>query len=529
MLDSLDPPVYAGTPLPAWVTRLRGHQVRAVNAICDAFDEVDLVILDAPVGSGKTLIGELVRRELKVARATYIATDKALQDQVLRDFDYGRVLKGRSNYRPQRASGSITCDDCTLQGGMCRWCGDPPTCSYRIAKERAITAELAVLNTSMFLAAANHARFFMENELVIADECDLLEESLIKFIEFEVPQWLGKKMGLTYPVKGARKPTIITWLNELGVAMERQRGVLSDPKQLRSVVSLIRGARDLADVLSRDLATGDANEEDDSGHWVRDYETQTFKYRPVTVSKQGWSKLWRYGDKWLLMSGTVVSAEELVDSLGWQGEYRVITVPSTFPVENRRIIAAPIADMTRKAGERDWAKLLVAIAKICAEHEGRVLVHTVSYALAKYLYRNSQDIGRPVFTHENSQGKAAALDAYLRTENAVLLSPSMARGVDLFDDRCRVQIICKCPFPSLGDRQVSSRLRLPGGDLWYAVKTARDIVQMTGRGVRSKDDWCVTYVMDQQFPRNIWQRYKKLFTDAFRDAVDMKADIRWLL
>lgn len=528
MLDSLSRPDYAGTPLPDWVTRLRPHQVRAVNQVVDAFDEVDLVILDAPVGSGKTLIGELERRELKVSKATYICTDKQLQDQVLNDFNYGRVLKGRANYRPQLATGAITCDDCQLPGG-CRHCSDIPTCPYRVAKERALGAELAVLNTSMFLTSANYARFFVENELVIADECDLLEGALIGFIEVEVPQWLGKMLRLEYPVKGARKPTIIKWLVELRDGVEKAKQLCGgDPKKLRSIDGLRRNAAELADVLSRDLAAG-GGDDDESGHWVRDYDTSTFKMRPVTVSRQAEKMLWRYGSKWLLMSGSVVSAEELVESLGWTREYRVVTVPSTFPVENRRIVSAPVADMTRKAGERDWPRLLTAIAKVCAEHEGRVLVHTVSYALAKYLYRNSQNIGRPVFGHENSRGKMAALDAYLRTENAVLFSPSMARGVDLYDDRCRVQIICKCPFPSLGDRQVSSRLRLPGGDLWYAVKTARDIVQMTGRGVRSKDDWCVTYIMDQSFPKNIWRRYKALFAEGFVEAVDMKADVRWLL
>lgn len=530
-LDTLDRPDYTGEPLPPWVTRLRPHQVRAVNKVVDAFEDVDLVILDAPVGSGKTLIGELVRRELKV-KGLYVCTDRALQDQVLRDFSYAKVLKGRSNYIPQLATGSITCDDCNISKGVCQWCSYPTGCPYRVAKENALAADLAVLNTSMFLSSANYPRFFIENELVIADECDLLEEALIKFIEFEVPQWLGKALALEYPVKAARKTTIINWLKDFRERLDGDKALMlaGDPKKKRAIDGLSRAARELVDALSKDLASGDVKDDDeDIGHWVRDYETQTFRMRPVTVNRQAPRKLWMYGDKWLLMSGTVVSAEELVESLGWQGDYRVVTVPSTFPVENRMLTVAPVADMTRRAGDRDWPKVVTAIERILAEREGRALVHTVSYALTRYLATHLKTGHRRLFYHTDARGKQGALQAFQNTPNAVLLSPSCQRGVDLFDELCRIQIICKTPFPSLGDRQVSSRLRLPGGDLWYAVKTARDVVQMTGRGVRSKDDWCLTYVLDQQFPKNIWRKYKHLFTEAFKESVDMKADVRWLL
>lgn len=109
-----------------------------------------------------------------------------------------------------------------------------------------------------------------------------------------------------------------------------------------------------------------------------------------------------------------------------------------------------------------------------------------------------------------------------------MFAPSMSRGVDLAGDKCRVQIIVKCPFPSLGDKQIKARMGLPGGQQWYSVKTVRDIVQMTGRGVRSADDWCYTYILDKQFTRNVWGSNKLLFPGYFREAVDVRADTRWL-
>ena len=60
------------------------------------------------------------------------------------------------------------------------------------------------------------------------------------------------------------------------------------------------------------------------------------------------------------------------------------------------------------------------------------------------------------------------------------------------------------------------------------MQTIRDIVQMTGRGVRSADDWAITYVLDSQFTKNVW-RNKFLFPEWWREAVNLGADVRWLM
>ncbi len=67
---------------------------------------------------------------------------------------------------------------------------------------------------------------------------------------------------------------------------------------------------------------------------------------------------------------------------------------------------------------------------------------------------------------------------------------------------------------------------MPGGQLWYTVQTIRDIVQMCGRGVRHKEDFATCYILDQQFARNLWGKWKGYFPEWFREAVDTKRDIR---
>jgi Rad3-related DNA helicase len=98
----------------------------------------------------------------------------------------------------------------------------------------------------------------------------------------------------------------------------------------------------------------------------------------------------------------------------------------------------------------------------------------------------------------------------------------MSRGVDFDGDKCRVQVVAKCPFPNLGDKKISARMHLPGGDLWYQVQTVRSMVQMTGRAVRGPDDWATTYILDKQFAVNVYRKSLRLFPRWWRDAVDTR-------
>lgn len=560
-----DRPDYPDDQLPEWVTELRPHQVTAVREIVAAFDDgADVVYLDAPVGAGKTLIGELVRRELGIRKGLYICTDKALQDQFLRDFDYAKVLKGRANYVPPKAIGEVTCEDCTYQGGgsNCSWCESVFECPYRVARERALGrrdtdsgqftggARVAVLNTAYMLSAANFTRNMRKYQFIVADECDMLEGALIGFIEYRVPEWIGKLAQLTYPKKGVHKPTLVTWLHDAAAIVEEtlsKQGDKLDIKQRNKITSFIQETKIVAQYVQQDVDAARSHEDDDSdsdasGRWIRDYgddrnPIRTLSLRPVIVSPYGARRLWTHGYKWLLMSGTVISADEMSDSLGLPLDYRTVTIDSPFPIENRPIILAPVANVTASSlreSNEPIENLVYAIEQIAQQYEGRMLIHTVSYKLTKELMQRCQmrtPDGKPrvKVQYTSAREKDYALRKYLATPDAAIFAPSMDRGVDLKDDRCRVQIIAKCPFPSLGDKQVSSRMHLPGGQQWYSVKVIRDIVQMTGRGVRSETDHCVTFILDEQFTRNVWGRNKPLFPKYFRDAVDTRFDVRPLM
>ena len=544
-----DRPDYNGdpNPLPPWVRGLRSTQVDAVRQAIEAFrDGTDVVFMDAPVGAGKTLIGELTRREMGIKNALYICSDKSLQDQFLRDFPYAKVLKGKANYKPPFGFADTTCEDCTYngEGTECVFCDAPHNCPYRVARRQALGsrtpegkwvggAPIAVLNTAYFLTAANLARIVRRYDLIIVDECDMMESALSGFIEYEVPKWIGKLLSLDYPKKGVHKKTIADWLDDAAVRGARYLTTQHDlnVKQVNRLEGWVRATESTAKLVRRDAESND--DDDQEGAWIREYkdgryDVETLKLRPVLVSSYGTNNLWWWGKKFLFMSGTIISSDEMADSLGLPLDYATVKVPSSFPVENRQIILAPVANMTARSEDREYEVMARAIENICERHEGRVLVHCVSYKLAQRLHDLCNMPRRNKVIYSSSLTKSRALDQYLRRDNSVMFAASMSRGVDLKDDACRVQIIAKCPFPSLGDKQVNARLHLPGGQDWYAVNTVRDIVQMTGRGVRSETDYCITYILDQQFARNVWGKNKHLFPDYFREALVTNADLRWL-
>ncbi len=149
----------------------------------------------------------------------------------------------------------------------------------------------------------------------------------------------------------------------------------------------------------------------------------------------------------------------------------------------------------------------------------RILVHSVSYELTNALMRGLQS--KRVMTYTMAGQRDQTLNRFKNTPAAVLIAPSLDRGVDLPDDDCRVVVIAKVPFPDLSDKQTNARLYSKGGQRWYAATTVRTIAQMTGRAMRSKDDYCDIYILDTQFLTNLWKKSKFLFPGWWREAVVM--------
>src|SRR3989454_10347496 len=165
--------------------------------------------------------------------------------------------------------------------------------------------------------------------------------------------------------------------------------------------------------------------------------------------------------------------------------------------------------------------LSTAIATILDAHRAeRGLIHAPSYAAGARLVRDlaarAPAHARRLIWVESTEVKARALDAHRASSvPTVLVSPSLREGVDLPDDFLRFQIVTKMPYPDLGDPWTAARR---GRDpRWYAVETAKALVQAYGRSCRHADDHGVTYVLDAQFERFL-QHNRPLLPEWFLDA-----------
>lgn len=206
--------------------------------------------------------------------------------------------------------------------------------------------------------------------------------------------------------------------------------------------------------------------------------------------------------------------------------WATVRVPMTFPVENRRVWATPIASMTHKTKATAYPEMAQGVRGLLAHHtDTRVLIHTVSYDLAGFLMKNLLSTLGParkrLLTYRDARDRDGVIARYRRVEGSVLVAPSLERGVDFKGEDCRVVVVCKVPFPNLGDKQVGARFHSKGGRTWYAVQTVRSLVQMTGRGVRSEEDFAESYVLDKQFVDNVWKKSRQLLPKWWAEAVDM--------
>jgi Rad3-related DNA helicase len=516
------------------MTEFRPDQKIAVARAMHEFDTgVRLVLLDAPTGGGKTICGEAIRRLLGPGRTTYACTDHALQAQLNRDFNYCYDLRGRANYAtldysdqfdlPWNDPERITCDDCDFKEGECSFCSPVDDCPYRIAKADAVEARLSSTNTSYLLAECNHLgpkSQLSGRNLIILDEADTVEQALWQFEEISISPRMQQSLGLEPP---ERKTVVTAWAEWFAYA---EPVVLAGLRQTnRETPRGAKRASRLARLLERLRAVGPEVAE---GRWVYDYSDDFIKFKPIRVDVIANDLLWRHANRWLCMSATLLSREVFCDPLGWYERAAFIQMPSSFPPERRPIRIVPVADMAKKNRAEAWPRLVQALRGMMTDYPNeRVLVHTVSFPLTRYL---EEHLSSPrVMSYARGSERTSTLDRFRQTDGAVLLAPSMNRGVDLPYRDCSVAVVTQLPYPDLGDKQVAARRFSPGGQTWYVAEMIRKVAQSVGRHHRAADDTSVTFVLDSRW-QNVRRQWKQIIPRFVEEATVTTGDHarRWL-
>lgn len=501
----------------------RAGQREALDAARDAFSEGrKVVVIEAPTGSGKSALAITLARE---AKSAYLLTaQKVLQEQYQRDFPDLAMLKGRANYACEIAPTHAAAAPCVIG----RTFPECEGCSYFRAKARAMAAPRALLNYAYFLHELNYAGAFQQRELLILDEAHNTEGMLMGFVQAHVSEAQLTRAGISLRLPGFPEPEALFdfaddlphYLHERAsvVDAELQRGELPADLELEATRIL-----QWLDGTSRRLGWLRASREDDVP-WVVEYHLDSHgaaaTYKPVVVAPFAHELLFGHAQRTLMLSATVLDADTFLRGLGVaKQDAAVISVASTFPASRRPLVLRPVARLTRHQLDRDLPRLTHEVTEIFRDHDGeKGVVHAHSYRIAQAVMRAlPADLRARVVTHHDAAGRDAALEAHLnRPEATVLLSPSMTEGLDLVGDLARWQVICKLPYPYLGDPQVAARRQLEPG--WYEWRTCLTLVQAYGRAVRSDDDYAITYLLDADAPAFLTRQQKRL-PGWFREAI----------
>ncbi len=504
-------------------------QEEALTKIKESWAKV--IFLEGPTGSGKSLIG--MSMAYQQTKALYLCTTKTLQSQLSHDYQDYQVLMGRSNYpcvaTPilKAAFPEISCDDCPIsyapkpQEGQERGKDCKARCLYEQVKNVALKSKISILNTAYWLTEVNNIGRFADVDLVVIDECDILESQLMGYIEIIITQRMIERLGLGKP---RYKTKLESWKEWAAVSLPQ---ITSEEAKIRAdmghnpnpkILKLYKSVRNLHAKIK--FLISSVNES-----WVYEDKSRTeedFKisFKPVWVSGFGISHIWQHARRFLCMSGTILNAARMADTLGLKSDdWTFISIPSHFPVDRRPVYYLPVANFTHQTAHIVMGDMTEKVKEIIDTHPNtKGLIHTVSYNYAQYLVTHIKS-DRFVY-HNGAIGRQVALDQFkLSPDPMVLVSPSMDRGVDLPHDFCRWVVLIKIPYPSLGDKQISTRLYSSHkGQLWYAWVTACNIVQMTGRAMRAINDSCDCYILDQQFEK-FYSKWGSLFPEWWVSAL----------
>jgi len=535
----------------------RSEQEIAINFILNAFlvQKKRYVIAELATGIGKSAIGITVARYLRSMSMThvtyglgaYILTgQKVLQEQYIRDFgeesqNLMRSIKSSNNYTcvfhtEQKCSESRR----VLQTMKQKLLGTPfydccnNNCPYKLAKQSFLESDIGVTNFSYFLAETKYAHQLKERSFIVIDECHGTEQALSSFIEVIFSERFAKdvlccKLLSSNPTQAQ----VFTWVRDVYY------------KFLKKKISSLAKKIEIEMTQSDDMTLATANSKQyemldkheckinrfieayEHDNWVMNVvenvmpngrKHKRFEFKPVDVSRYCKGHLFDFGiDHILMMSATVVNKDAYCRTIGLnQQDVEYIYLQSPFAVENRKIHYIPSGSMSMRVIDKTLPVLVEAIKLILENHKlQKGIIHCTNYKIARFIKENLHD--NRLLLHDAETREQVLNEHIQNVEPTVLLSPSMTEGVDLSDESSRFQILCKVPYPCLGDAVV--RRRMEKDKSWYVFQTIKTIIQALGRSVRNENDYAVSYILDSDWKR-FYETNKCMFPIDFHKLLE---------
>ena len=538
--------------------KIRKEQRDAIEFAIDAYESgKKYVLLEMGTGCGKSATGITIARYMEqhgkktfgednmpLTGAYVLTTQKLLQQQYLDDFGPG-VGRGKNLLLSIKSANNYKCgfyDDQTcaesrrilsqlgkkINGTEFQKHCKGGVCPYSIDKQSFIDSPISITNFSYFFAETIYGGKLTPRSFLIIDECHNVENELGKFIEITFSEKFAKDVLRCKMPALNNQENIFDWVCN-GYLSSLKKHIKKLEKTIKTKFSDdietfgdISKQYELLDKhvckIDRFITSYDPN------NWVVNVIKPTagkrgmrkFEFKPVDVSKYSNENLYKFGGRVLLMSATVIDKNVFCSTVGLDpNEVAYLRIPSPFSVEKRPIHYIPAGSMSMKNIDKTLPSLTEAVRMIIEQHPNdKGIIHCVSFRVAQHLIEN---INSPRLITHNSENRDQVLQTHITGDKpTIILSPSMMEGVDLADDASRFQILCKVPFPYLGDEVVKKRMEK--NKIWYSYQTIRSIVQAMGRSIRNENDYAISYILDSDWER-LYSMNCTMFPKEFSSSI----------
>lgn len=530
-------------------------QIEAIIEICESFifENKKHVILDAPTGSGKSVIAWTIMNTLHqlgiIRKGQVITTTKALQTLYTTSFPEMNSLKAKTNYHCPHGQGCYLSPECKMHTKI-NGCKSKEECPYVLARETwCDRSTFRLTNTSFMLEAGSSlvkdgGRFA---DFMVIDEAHRLEEMIIEHSKFIFSTHVINEVSMinSYIPSNNLHSAIIRLLNYLGQKSYNSEGHMSiyDEETKNLVKNLSEELVEFSQKILEYCNSLDPRDKEDEkaieylnqslevinsmyentilllehielGTRFNIYiNTGYLEIKIIDARVSSINSLFSKSDKFLHMSGTICGYEYHISKLGInKDEAKFIKIDNHIP-ENNRTIRALGNFRIRGNDYNSNQKAIVYVDRILDHYYNQHgFIFCPSYEMCETYYKYSSHQKRlrlPSNTEE-------AFEILSKDDDSVVISPALIEGIDLKGDMCRFQIIPRIPYLYLGDDIV--KIKLQTEPEFYYRTTIMKLVQICGRGIRGVDDYCDTYIFDQTF-KSLITRNNEYVPDWFEKAI----------
>lgn len=546
--------------------QFRQNQLDSIISIIIGFFTKENYIIEAPTGSGKSIIALLVADTLNYyfgLKGYILISDLALLDQYKRDVDTFfsdfKFLKGQDNYYCNENQLTYPFGICRLQGLTYADIDGLPcaeTCPYIQARKNAIKADVTLMTYQAWLIQRNYIPMithhpgthpFRQREFTICDEAhklaDIVQDHFTPIINKED---CNKLAEIVQDASHAFGPQITATCSVNPLYYKEFIDNLFNEEDNNKLYKNIKAFYDAINSFGMLCATikeyvGKDNSKSPSkqqiklmhqADWAREYCCKVEDYVTMIGETGPWAIVknvvdestikfnclderyllrehfhYHAGNK-LYMSATIGEPINYINSISSTNN-RYLNIPSSFNFDKSPIYYDNEYKLSYDKKIENLPKVINKIIKIINNHKDmKGIIQTGSYAFAQSLYNAvPDDIKNRLLIYTDSKDKEEQLESFVNSKDKILIGPSLLEGIDLKNDLCRFIIVMKIPYPSLGDKFVEKKFK--SNPQWYMWKTTNALIQGIGRGVRNENDWCETYILDGTFD-NILLRHRKL-------------------